>query len=243
MIKTRRIATMIGLAERMEADFFAAPGGSTDKTNPFGLPYWVVKYASGSTTGGFYGGNHASYSSGPGGLNSNTYTNWRNYTCKYTNVAKSDLITKLRTAYRKIRFKSPVDIPDYRKGVGQQYRIYAPLDEIIEMETLAENQNENLGRDLAAMDGTITFRRNPIVWIETLDSDSDAPIYLLDWSKFYPVFLKGDYLRESPPKESPSQHNVYHCHLDLTWNILCTDRRAQACLSTGRTTNGSAALS
>ena len=43
-----------------------------------------------------------------------------------------------------------------------------------------------------------------------------------------PIFLEGDYLRGSEPDKSPTQHNTWVVHVDLTWNILCVDRRRQA---------------
>jgi hypothetical protein len=177
---------------------------------------------------GFNGGDPAGFASGAGNLATATYSTWKNYTAQYTNVTKSDLISKMRTAYRKIKFESPVDIPDYRRGRGDQYRIYLNETTIKAFEDLGEQQNENLGRDLASMDDTITFRRNPLVWTPELDSDTTYPIYMLNFAYFAPVFLKGDYLRESDPAKAEGQHNVFVVFVDLTWNILCTDRRRQA---------------
>lgn len=227
MLKSRRSESMIDLAELGEEDFWNKPTDSTDKVRLFGVPYWVVKNA----TEGHNGGNASGFTDGPGGLDSATFTTWKNYTAQYTNVTKADLIKKLRTAYRKIRFKSPVDVNDFRVGRGDQYRLYTTESVISSIEDLGEAQNENLGRDIASMDETITFRRNPIIWVPELDADAQNPVYMLNFAYFRPVFLRGDYLRESAPKMAANQHNVMDVFIDLTWNILCTDRRAQAVLN------------
>ncbi len=226
LVTVRRADAMIALAELLETAFWNKPVDSTDKVKPFGVPYWVV----GSNSTGFNGTNPSGFSSGAGNLSSSTYTRWANYTAQYTTVNKDDLITKMRTAHRKIGFKSPVDISDYRNGKGQQYRIYVNETTLNALELLGESQNENLGRDLASMDDTIAFKRSPIVWVPELDANTNEtdPIYMLDLSTFYPVILKGDFMRETEPEKAANQHNVFVVHVDTSWNVLCVDRRRQA---------------
>jgi hypothetical protein len=225
LMKVRRADMMLGLADLMEQDFWTWDG--TDTLAPFGVPYWIPKPTAGQND--FV--TNVTATTNPGGLSPTTYEGWRSYASDYATVSKDDLITKMRTAYRKIRFKSPVDIPDFRRGNGDQYRIYCNETTINALELLGESQNDNLGRDLATMDDTMTFRRNPIVWVPKLDTDTTYPIYFINYAYFYPYFLTGDYLRESEPGVAPHQHNVFVVHCDLTWQIICTDRRSQACLA------------
>ena len=42
---------------------------------------------------------------------------------------------------------------------------YVNEDTMSSLEDLGEAQNENLGRDIASMDGQIIFRRVPIIWV------------------------------------------------------------------------------
>ena len=102
------------------------------------------------------------------------------------------------------------------------------------IEDLGEAQNENLGKDIASMDGVMVFKRNPVIYVPKLDDNTDQtdPVYMLNMSTFYPVCLKGDYLRETEPEKAPNQHNVFVIHVDLTWNVLCDDRRRNALLAT-----------
>lgn len=234
LLKVRRAASMISLAELMEAQFWSAPSSSSDDKSIWGVPYWVTA-ASGqiSVTGGFNGGAASGFSDVAGLDPSSTkgarHKNWNQL---YTTISKTDAIAKMRTAARKCRFKAPVDIPDYRRGAGDRFRIYVNEATLNSMELVGEQQNENLGRDIASMDDSIAFRKNPIVWVPQLDSNTANPIYMLDMSQFYPVVLSGDYLRETDPEKAPNQHNVFVCHVDLSWNVLCVERRACAVLAT-----------
>lgn len=234
LIKTRRVNGLMSLAARMEEDFWSSPPSSTDKTAIFGVPYWLTQHA----TAGFNGGNHDNFSAGAGGLDADTYTRWKNWTGDYTNITKADLITKMRAAYRNIHWESPVDIPDYRNGRGDQYRIYT-TDTVVEgMETLGEGQNENLGRDLASMDGAITFRRHPIVLSSYLENETtNDPIYMINFADFSPVVLRGDNLTETVQSKLHGQHNTTAVFVDLTWNLLCTNKRTHAVLTTGADTD------
>lgn len=235
-VKLRRAAAMISAAKLMETQFWAKPSSSSDKTSVFGVPYWITKNA----TEGFNGGNATGFSGGPGGIDRDAAGNeqWKNYTFDYNTFTKADLLKKLRQAHRKCTWLAPVDIQDYRKGSGQQFRIYTNDAVVVELEDIGEGQNENLGRDLAPYsagghirynaDGALVFRGHPIVWVPQLDSDSDNPLYMLDLSCFYPVILTGDNLRESEPDRAPNQHNVWVIHVDLSWNVLADNPRTCA---------------
>ena len=226
VIQPRRADCLISLVEELEDRAWSSPTASTQKTIPYGLPYWIVK----NNTTGFNGS--TAFGTSVAGVEMADSPTFKNYTAQYTNVSKADLIKKLRTAHRKTGFKSPITIQDYRGTQGQRYRLYVNETTISGLEELGEAQNENLGRDLASMDGTITFRNHPVVWVPKLDADTKDPVYGIDHSTFYPVCLTGDYLRESEAKPAPSQHNVFQVFVDLTYNYLCIDRRRNWVIAT-----------
>lgn len=226
LVKVRRTDAMLSLAALLETAFWTKPETDADLETPYGVPYWVVK----NVSEGFNGGDPSGFSAGAGGMATGAYPRWKNYTGSYAAVSKADLIVKMRKAHRRIRFRSPVDINDYRNGAGDRYRIYTNDTAIIALENLGEAQNENLGRDLASMDETMTFRKHPIIWVPELDSQTDDPIYMLDMSTYAPVILSGDNLRETGPQQAGNQHNVRVVFVDLTWNMLCLDRRRQCVL-------------
>lgn len=232
-IKIRRFRAMLSLVELLEKRAWSKPADSSDKLEPFGVPYWVVFDS--NTTEGFAKVNPTGFPGGRAGIDSTAPRNarWANWTAKYTNVSKDDLIQKWRRAFRRTNFRSPIDIEDFRKGRGRRYQCFTNEPTINALELVGESQNENLGRDLASMDEQLTFRRNPVFEVPQLNDNAEVtdPIYCLDMSKFYPVVLKGDYLRETGPIRAPNQHNVWRVHVDLTYNYLCRNLRCQAVLA------------
>lgn len=226
IIEPRRASSMIDLVEELEDKAWASPSLS-NKTEPYGIPYWIVH----SDSTGFNGGAASGHTT-VAGVSLTDSPTFKNYTAQYTSMSKADAIKLMRTAHRKCGFKSPITIQDYRGSIGNRYRLYVDETAMSGMEDLGEAQNENLGRDLASMDGTMTFRGNPVIWVPKLDSLAGNPIYGVDHSTFYPVCLEGDYLRESEAKPAPNQHNVYQVFVDLSYNYLCVDRRRNFLIAT-----------
>jgi hypothetical protein len=248
IVKERRAGAMISLAELLETQGWTAPTSSTDSTNMFGIPYWIVPNA----TQGFNGGNPFGFSAGAGGLSSTTYPNWANYTDQYVDPTKLDLIRRWRRAAYFTNFMSPVntDIPTY--NTGNKYGYYTTYFIIQRVEEACEQQNDNLGNDIASKDGQAVFRRNPIVWVPKLDALSGTgmsgtfsnstytsaggyavnPVLGINWGVFRPVFLEGWYMREDGPYPLKGiQHTVAATQIDLTINLECRDRRRQFCLT------------
>jgi hypothetical protein len=239
VIEPRRADALISLSEELEQKAWDAPTGASDNTVPYGVPYWVVINAA----TGFNGG--AAFGTTVAGVDLDTHGNFKNYTDQYANVSKSDLLKKMRTGTRKTGWMSPISIDDYRSGAGQKLQFYTGESVVADLEDIGESQNENLGRDLAPagisgigqVDMQLVFRRHPIFWVpqldqSTFDHNAKNPIYAIDHSTFYPVCLKGDFLRESEAKEVPNQHNLYRIFVDLSYNYLCIDRRRNAVYAT-----------
>lgn len=225
-IKGRRTDALSSLAEKMEKDGWGKPDDSSDDLDPYGVEYWIVKNA----TTGFNGGAATGFTT-VGGISPTTYPNWRNYTAQYTNVTRTDLVRKMRRAYRQIQFKAPVPHPNYEQS--SRYGIYVNDDVIGLIEEVGEAQNENLGRSITSMDGKILFRGSPINWVPQLDSDTDDPVYMLNWGTFHPIFRKGDYMEEGKATQIPNKHRSFVVHTDLTWNTECVNRRRNAVISKG----------
>lgn len=240
-VKPRRVAAMLDLAKELEAKAWQVPN-TTDKLNPYGLPYWIVFNATTGFTGGYPTGPDTVQHATIAGLDLNQSPNFKNYSAQYASVSKVDLIPKMRTALRKTNFRSPVDRDEMSTPRGKDRRYYTDEATCSAFETIGEAQNENLGRDLAPytagsgngglqeVDGTLTFKKNPIVYVPQLDDTTvftaaTNPIYQIDHAVFYPYCLRGDYLRETGPVVAPNQHNMYRVFLDLTYNFICVNRR------------------
>lgn len=244
MVKARRTAAMIDLAKELEAKAWQVPN-TTDKTNPYGVPYWIVFTAGAAGfTGGYPTGPDAVPWTSIAGLNLTETPNFKNYCAQYATVAKDDLIPKMRTALRKTNFKAPVTKDDMSTPRGKDRRYYLDETTCSAFENLGEAQNENLGRDIAPfaagvgnghggvteVDGVLTFKKHPLIWVPQLDDTAvytaaTNPIYQIDHAVFFPYCLKGDYLREGKPQQAPNQHNIWRVFVDLTYNFICTNRR------------------
>ncbi len=227
IVEPRRVGCMVDIANLMETQFFGKPTDSTDNKSVWGVFYWLG-WTSG-TTG--HSSVHA-IGSDTAGL---SHARWANYMDTYTDVTKDDLILKARKAYRKIRFKSPTPVSDHSMGSGDfMYRIYTNDTVANALEEIGEAQNENLGRELAPYTDQMVFRGHEIQWVPELDGNATRtdPFIMLNLNDFRPVFLKGEYLRESEPRPSATQHTVSTIHVDLTWQVLCVNRRSQALLAT-----------
>lgn len=242
VVKPRRLDALISMAEELEAKAWSSPS-STNKTEPYGIPYWIVYNA----TDGFNGG-AASGHTLVAGVDLTTTPNFKNWSVTYTNVTKADLISKLRTAHRKCRWMSPVNVNDYRKSENAEFRLYTNETRISALEDLGEAQNENLGRDLASVGtsgdvkyaegGQLVFRRHPIIWAPQLDDSSvfsspANPVYGVDHSTFYPVCMVGDFFRETKPMQLQNQPNVFRVDMWISYNFLCVDRRRNFVAATG----------
>jgi len=233
VIKPRETGAVISMAAKLETKGWTSPSASETK-DPYGLPYWVVK----NSSQGFNGGNPSGYST-CGGIDASTDENWRNWTDTYSDITAADLIRKLRLAHYKCRWISPITKNDFYNFQGQRFRVYAPYSVIQQLEELAEGRNDNLGADLGPMgdkraaglsnvEGTITFLKHPIIPVDYLENDSDDPVYLIDRDVFKVAVLKEDYMRRTGPQQYANHHNTLAVYIDLTFAILCLDRRRNA---------------
>lgn len=220
IIKPRRIASLLGLVEEIEELAFGSAPGADDNVNPWALKYWITYNA----TDGFTGAAPSGHTT-KGGVNPTSVPTFKNYSITYTSVSDNDLVKDLRTMFRKCRFVSPISHPDYRGQIRDRYRLYCNEETMTAFEDVVRSHNSNLGKDLAMFDGAAYIAGYPIIYIPQLDNDSTSdPVYVIDHSTFYPVCLKGDYLRESGPIQGEG-HNTWNCFTDLTYNFLCVDPR------------------
>ena len=225
-VKQQRIMALISLAELMESNFWGAPS-STDTLTPLGVPYWITKNA----TAGFTGSTLTGYTT-VAGLSPTTYPGWNNWAAPYTAVSRDDFIRAARTAAYKTDFQPPVDgIPT--PNTGDEYGFYAPYAVVQPLEEAVESQNDNLGPDVASMDGKTLFRRVPVTVVPWLDRDTTNPFYGINWGWFKTYILRGEWLRETRIEYTPGQHNVASNFIDLTYNWVLKNRRACFCLSNG----------
>ena len=228
LIKERRIACMIALAELMESNFWGPPVASDDQVTPWGVNTWIVKNA----TEGFNGGAPSGFTTI--GLNPTTYPRWKNWTAQYASVSRDDFIRKARKAATFTRFKPPVEgIPTF--NTGDRYGYYTNYGVIGPLEEALESQNDNLGEDVASQDGKVMFRRVGVVWVPKLEADTTNPFYGINWGYFKTVILSGWWLKETSVPIYPGQHTVSAHFLDCTYQWITRNRRCHFVIATGTT--------
>jgi hypothetical protein len=223
LVKSRNSYLWQQIAEGLETGFWSkGPADSTDDVTWAGVDYWLVQ----NTAEGFNGAAPAGHTAGAGGL---LHSRWQNYTNSYTTISKADAIKKMRKAYRKTNFKSPIPSNSQERKSAPRRGIYTTLDNVQLMEEIIEQQNMNLGNDLASKDGQVMFRGVAITDVPQLETAANSPIYMIDWSTLYPIVLKGHLFRDTT-RPGADQHNQVMMWKDLTHQTICTNRRANSVL-------------
>lgn len=219
MLRVRRQDAMVALAGILESAFWGTPDTSNN-LKIYGLGYWLVRNA----TTGFNGGTPAGFSD-VGGIDPDVYTGWKNYTFQYAAVSQTDMNRKVREAVVKTNFMSPHAHPKY-EGSRQRFGHYTNYAVLGVVEEYLDTNNENIGFDFGKYDGKAVFRGVPITWVPFLDSDSTNPWIGLDWSTFQPVFMRGQWMRYSNPRDtSTASHNTRAIFIDCVMNLRCVNRR------------------
>lgn len=222
-ISMARDGAFIDIADVMEPAGFGTPSSATDTTTPMGLTYWIVK----DSTIGFNGG--APFGSTVGGVNVATYPKFKNYSGTYSAATYDDLVVPLEKAHFETGFKSPMGAKEMGGRKGRRWRLYTNIDTKINLDKIARNQNDNLGIDIAKMDGVSVFKGHPIIPVHYLSADTANPIYFVDHDTFYPVVLEGCFFTETVDKD-PNNHNIVWVFVEIVYNYICVDRRRNGVL-------------
>ncbi len=235
LTKTRRISSFGSAIIRFESAYWQVPA-ATDTVTPFGIPYYVVKTSTAATaanSNGFNGDVPSGYTT-VASLLTTTYPRWKNYGDAYVSISKDDLVRKMRRMAVYTDFMPLVDeIPVY--NTGDDYGYYTNYAVVSGMEELLEAQNDDLGPDVASMDGKVLFRRVPITFVKFLDGDTTNPVYSLNWGELKTMVLRGEWMRETTMPIYPGQHTLSATFTDCTFNMLCRNRRRQGVIATATT--------
>jgi hypothetical protein len=223
LIKTRYVAMMVSLYELMEEILWTKPDAVADELTPFGVTYWVTK----ASTEGFNGLDPSGFSAGRAGKSSTNYPRWANYGAPYVSISKQDLVRKMRKGTRQTKFRSVVSHAEPVVG-SMKNGIYTNDSVIGIMEEILEDQNMNLGNDLASKDGRTLFKSTSVQYVPKLDDDTSNPVYMLDWKWLAIGVLAGWENQLTKPYMVPDKHLVRRVDLDCTLQMICTNLRRQS---------------
>jgi hypothetical protein len=229
LVQTKRKDAFLSLWKKMEANWWGAVPAVADVITPYGLFYYMTRKVSGlsaaASTGEFCAANPGSHTT-CAGQSASTYPNWSNWTHQYVDATEDDLLEKMLKAATFTDFESPIDPPSV--SGADDYVMYCAYETRAALTRLARNRNDNLGKDLAAYEGKVTFNGNPIRWVPYFESGShltQLPVLGVNWGAIFPVTQTGMYMNETKPEKAPNQHLVRQVHVDTMWNSKCVNRR------------------
>lgn len=228
MLATRSVASMIALAEYLEAELFGKPVDSNDADKSRGIEYYVVENAA-ATSGGFNGRNPSGFANCAGiDSSSATYAGWRNYNDAFAAMSLEDWVRKVRRMLKKIDFRLPIGEEKIKKFMSEDGANYV-LWSGEEVQTRAEDvlfaANDSVGNDLAKYDDKGLLRRIPITWIPQLDGKARHKTYALNMKTWKLSVLEGENLRRKHIEPTLPQYRTHTIVRDLSWALECHDRR------------------
>lgn len=235
IMRTRYIQAVGDMVKGIERALWRVPA-STDDTSVYGIPYYIVKSATAATyanADGFNGATPSGYTT-VAGISPTTFPRWSNYTDAYTIISKDDLIRKMRRAMRKTDWMPLVDGQSI-DTVGTGTGLYMNDPTYGSFVEVAESQNDDLGPDVASMEGKVQFKGTVLEPVPALDDDTTNPVYGVDWSTMGFTRMAGFWEKEIPIEKNPQQPTVAATHFVTRTNLLCTDRRKNFVISNGTT--------
>ncbi len=225
-LNAQRLQGHLSGLRHLETQGWSKPTDSTDDTSIWGIPFWVVKNA----TEGFNGGDPSGFSD-RGGISSTTYANAKNWTGTYSAVSKTDLIKKIKRAALRTGFTIPAafSVPDVANE-KPRWILCCGTELLLDFEIAAEQQNQQLGNDLAETAAKAQLLRMKFNHVPYLDADTQNPIYMLDMNSFTAKIQSGDNFRESKPIPWHENSDVMSVWTTVQWNMACPETRKNAVL-------------
>ena len=243
LIDIRRGKANYDMANLLEERAFKAPDNASDTKNIYGFPYYLVPITGAQVTAGTWGhqGANPYYSVDTStsignclGIDSSLPANalWRSYndvwdanaTATSGGFSRKDVI-KICRMHRHLRFRVPYTATQFQDDEMQSYAMFSGELLIEGMESLAQDNNDNLGADLGKYAGSTVVKGTPIQWAEEMDSWTTETLMMINFEYLFPYVFEGDYMSESGPFNESSQHRVFKHRMDLQTNIWTADRR------------------
>ncbi len=236
LLKTRVNDALWAWADLVEERGWQTPTSATDKLYPYGVPYYLNRLNTGTTTDGFLGQTitfgDASTGTVCAGIDAAVEEKWRNWAAVYT-VVDNSLLKKFRTAFAVTRFYPPRFINNPGQDAETDRIVYCGLDTFTALGDMLDKRDDN--NTPVDMLGGVKIRINqqgvpfinghPIVYVPVLDDASFGEIYAVDWAKLRTVVQEDYWLKETEPMKSPTQHTVLVVYTDGRCCILCTNRK------------------
>lgn len=236
LIKNRRDNMIREFVDLLYEAAFTVPTDADDAVNPYGIPGWLTLGTDGSTgdwTG--YVGNYqdgVDYNVGNITCSSSQNSRWASYYADHDGELGDNLLSLLRRAMRKTKFKAPLLAQKVGKDMSfTNFRMYTNDNVMDNLESLADAKDDNVGYDLGKYHGTVVFKGIPFEYVDILDTaDTNVygtdPVFGVNHDCFKPYILNGfDFEISKPMNNKENQHNVLSVYMDLIYGYVCKDRR------------------
>ena len=236
LIKTRVNDALWAWADLVEERGWQTPTSATDTLYPYGVPYYLNRMNTTTTTDGFVGQTitygDASTGTTCAGIDASAESKWRNYAALYT-VVDNSLLKKFRSAFRQTRFFPPRFISNPGQDSETDRLVYTEGDVYDSLCDLLDKRDDRTtpvdlmgGVRVRINEQGVPFvNGHPVVYVPYLDNDSYGEIYAVDWAKLRTVVQDGYWMKEKEPMQSPTQHTVAVVYTDGRCCILCLNRR------------------
>lgn len=242
LLKQRRMNAYREFADLLEEVAWQTPTSSSDDLKPLGIPAWLTMpdtdpaEGAGAFTGylpNYWSDSESTFTT-CGGIACSSTSNprWANYYEDHGGKLDSTLLKRLRRAFRKTKFQTPMfakQAIDPNSGFSN-FRLYTNNDVLDELEEIAQKSDDQLGYDLGKYAGKTIFKGIPFMYVDVLDTSKQYvygsdPIFGVNHNHFYPVCLSGEYFRQNKPMSKVGQHNVLTVYIDLSYAYICDNRR------------------
>lgn len=235
LIAERRADALTSLGELLEVKGWGQ-ALSNDGDDPYGVFNYIL-YANGATAGvsNIALNTATAFGSDVAGINPSTYGRWANWSGKMTLSQTStqtyhaeNPIVMLRSIMRLSNFKGVTGAARPQYGTDFRRAIYTNSDTLDYVEMALANQNDSLtGTNLTQFAGAAVVQGAPVVYCPYLDYANQNVLIGIDWNSFKVAILEGENMVEQNMKPDSAQPSVFKTFVDLSWNLVCHDRRKQ----------------
>lgn len=227
-----------GFWELMESRLWSSPSSETQRPRRLkGIPFWIQKNGA-TAAGALNGGNPSGFPAGRGNISSTTYDQWQNWTFAHDGTVTLDgFIERVVRAQHFTGFVAAHAYPSLGgDGENRRFAQYTTFRMKLAIGKFLRSQNDDLGKDAAAMLNTAILGGNTVEEVpyltENLSADTSAvaeghdPFYGIDWSTFFFYRKRGKWMQRTEPIRKANSHTVYTVHMDSFVQLVCTNLRA-----------------
>ena len=144
-------------------------------------------------------------------------------------------VTRMIWAKREMGYKPPVLAEQFMTGRYGDMVTMAGKVLIKSSQEKARANNDNLFADLGMYHNTVVIGGAPLMWVPTLDDDTDNPMYFIDFAHFMFIHPSDGMFKNRAPRQIPDIPDTYVWDVDIKGNFACSDTRRLGVISKATT--------